>query len=513
MTTDQHRLIKPTGITLIMATLIFTIVYAQSPLYTSNQNQYFLHGFANAGIGNLGEDWLANTLDPTPIFSLLVEYTLRVFMSEVLFYIYFACLLGIYLYSVFGIIDLQLNLRGSRIKTIAFFSIFLLLHAAATRYSLSTIINPDWAYLFEGGVANQRLLGTVLQPSIFGVLLVLSIYQFLQGQAIIAIFTLALSATLHPTYLLTAAILTVTYMGITYQEERKFAKSLGIGLFALILVLPILIYTYFTFAATTPEASTRARELLVNFRIPHHAVISQWWNFSVLLDIIFIAIALYLTRYTKLFTILLTCTVVGILITFAQLSTQNNALALIFPWRISVILVPLSTSIIAAYLISTIIDRFASRWTWLNPSIQAMSILLIALLFIAGVSRMLIDFSTKYSLNDQEMLSFIKNNKTSGDVYLVPTKMQDFRLVTSAPIYIDFKSIPYRDKDVLEWYRRQRLAGKFYRTQDCDLLRELSIEDGVTHLVLEKNINDPSCSFLDEIYRDDHYKVFAISLP
>ena len=31
--------------------LIFGIIYAQSPLYTSNQNAYFLHGLADAGVG------------------------------------------------------------------------------------------------------------------------------------------------------------------------------------------------------------------------------------------------------------------------------------------------------------------------------------------------------------------------------------------------------------------------------------------------------------------------------
>ena len=111
------------------------------------------------------------------------------------------------------------------------------------------------------------------------------------------------------------------------------------------------------------------------------------------------------------------------------------------------------------------------------------------------------------------MISFIQHTKTTGDVYLVPTKMQEFRLVTGAPIYVDFKSIPYKDTDVLEWHRRQRLAGKFYRTQDCDLLMQLSDEDEVTHVVIESNIPVPACSFLHELHRDDHYKVFLIIKP
>jgi len=302
-------------------------------------------------------------------------------------------------------------------------------------------------------------------------------------------------------------------MWITYREEKQLAKTFGIGALALALILPILVYVYISFAATPPETLVRAREILVHFRIPHHAVISDWWNFTVLLDIIFIAIALYLIRHTKLFSIMLIGTLVGMLVTLVQWYTKSDILALLFPWRISVILIPISTSIIAAFLISAAVDRFATRWEWFNTSIQVISVLVIVLLFTAGIYRMTTDFSRKYSSGEQEMMSFVQHNKTGRDVYLVPTKMQDFRLVTGAPIYIDFKAIPYKDTDVLEWYRRQRIAGKFYRTQDCDLLAEIVLEDRVTHVVLEANIPAPPCSFLQVLHQDDHYKVFVINLP
>jgi len=513
MIPDSKKHFLLTGIILIFAALVFAVVYTQSPLYTSNQNQYFLHGLANAGIGNLDQDWLANTHDPTPIFSLMVEYNERMFGSDLMFYFYYACILGIYLYSVFGIIDTVFNLRGSRIKTIFFFSIFMLLHAAATRYVFTKIFNPDWTYLFEGGVANQRVLGSVFQPSTIGVLLVLSIYLFLRGRVYSAALALALAASTHPTYLFSAGVLTISYMWITYREEKQMAKTFGIGGIALVLVLPILVYTYISFAATPPETLDRAREILVHFRIPHHAVISEWWNFTVLLDMIFIAIALYLIRDSKLFTIMVIGKLAGSLLTLVQWYTKSDILALLFPWRISVILVPISTSIIAAFLVSATVDRFGTRWAWFNTSLRVLSVLVIVLLFTAGIYRMVTDFSRKFSTGEQEMMSFVQQNKTVKDVYLVPTKMQDFRLVTGAPIYVDFKAIPYKDTDVLEWYRRQRLAGKFYRTQDCDLLMQLANEDEITHLVLEANILPPPCSFLHEMHRDNHYKVFMITTP
>src|SRR5262245_49206736 len=74
---------------------LFSAAYCQAPLYYSNQNQYFLHGLARAGEGTLNEDWLANTKDPTPAFTWLVEQTARVLPRET-FHVYHALLMGVY---------------------------------------------------------------------------------------------------------------------------------------------------------------------------------------------------------------------------------------------------------------------------------------------------------------------------------------------------------------------------------------------------------------------------------
>src|SRR5919201_1818744 len=57
--------------------IVFGIACTQAPLYYSNQNQYFLHGLAQGGMGDLDRDWLANTADPTPVFSASVAWTYR----------------------------------------------------------------------------------------------------------------------------------------------------------------------------------------------------------------------------------------------------------------------------------------------------------------------------------------------------------------------------------------------------------------------------------------------------
>src|SRR6516162_3029587 len=80
----------------------FAAAYGQAPLYYSNQNQYFLHGLAAAGDGLLDEDWLANTADPTPIFSGLVALTAR-FLHPWVFHLYYALLLALYAAALVGV--------------------------------------------------------------------------------------------------------------------------------------------------------------------------------------------------------------------------------------------------------------------------------------------------------------------------------------------------------------------------------------------------------------------------
>ncbi len=169
----------------------------------------------------LGEDWLANTADPTPIFSLLVAATLRLFNSEALFFVYYAMLMGIYFFSLFGIISQIFHLRSRRLTTGLLITAIIVLHSTVFRYLLQRLFGGDWPYLFEGGVAGQRLLGPVFQPSSFGVFLLLSVYLYLTDKKSLAVLSAALAATFHPTYLLSAAALTLAYLIDTVPGPEK----------------------------------------------------------------------------------------------------------------------------------------------------------------------------------------------------------------------------------------------------------------------------------------------------
>jgi hypothetical protein len=507
-----YKLVKNSA-NLIILTAIFAISYAQSPLFTSNQNQYFLHGFAQAGIGNLNQDWLANTLDPTPVFSLLVEITQRYIGIQPIYYLYYAVLMGIYLFSLLGIANTIFEMFNSRSKTLFMIALLIVIHSAAMRFFLSRTLGANWPYLLEDGVADQRILGPVFQPSTFGVLLLLSIYLFLRRKPYLAVLSAILAATVHPTYLLSAGVLTFSYMLIIYLEEKNLVRPLLIGLFALLVVSPTLYYVYTSFGATSQIDSAQAREILVTVRIPHHAIVSNWFDATAVIKICIVLLAIFQARKTRLFLILLIPTLTAISLTAIQVGTEFNWLALLFPWRLSIFIIPLSITVILATLVIKILDTRSPASTNTDQVILIFSAILIFLAMLIGGIRFKLDLDRKLAQPERSVQMYIYKNQSYGETYLIPVKMQDFRLLTSAPTFIDFKSVPYNDLDVIEWYRRERLADRFYKTGDCTILEELSASGYITHVVLVNNGTKVICHFLEELYKDEFYILMQINSP
>jgi hypothetical protein len=492
-------------------TLLFTLAYAQSPLYSSNQNQYFLHGLAQAGVGYLDQDWLANTLDPTPVFSRLVALTQQIFSWPPIFYLYYTVLAGVYLFSLAGIGFQIYPEKRSRSHQGMFFTLLIGLQSATVSYVAVRLGGGSWAFLFDGGVAGQRLLGNVLQPSAFGVLLLLSIDRFLRKKYVGAIFLLVLTPTFHPTYLLSAAVLTCIYMGITFFEKNEIKTPLALGFGALAGVIPILIHAVTTFGGTEVWLAQKSRQILVNFRIPHHAVPGEWLDGAVILKITLIGLGLFLVRKTRLFQVLFWPFLVIIFGTIIQVYLPSDTLALLFPWRLSTWVVPISVAVIALRIVD-------SGWSWIGSKISSNLILVISvvtgvILAGLGLSKSIVEYQTRKNSGDRAMMTYVRANKSSSEVYLIPLDMQDFRLETEAPAYIEFKSIPYKDVELLEWHRRVRETGNFYRVPqkiDGCIQANNFLAQGVTHLILPYDHVAAPCPNLELLFPTLDYEVYKI---
>ena len=488
--------------------LVFAIIYAQSPLYTSNQNQYFLHGLSHAGIGYLAHDWLANTIDPLPVFSLLVQGTVLISRNGGLFYFYYALLMGVYLVSLFGISDLIFNLRRSKARILVFMVLFLGIHSAFLHYGLSRVIGTEKPFLLEGGVAGQRLLGQVFQPSTFGVFLLLSIFLFLKKHSFLSLLSIAIAVTFHSVYLLGAALLVLGYLWLVFKEKRRFKDPALFGLLAFLMVAPVLMYTVMVFKPTTMEIARQVNEILVNFRNPQHAIPSGWFDWGVVVQTFLVLVALFLIRRERLFPILGILVLGTTLLTVFQVITNNNTLALLYPWRTSVILVPVSTTILLAFTVTKIFDRWKADPVRMEYFIRLPCLAMLALLIFVGAARFQIDLARQKADLVLPVERFVSAHRSANDTYLVPVKLENFRLEAGAPIFVDFKSIPYRDVDVLEWYRRFKLANLFYQNSDCSALETLS-EIGVTHVVLPADF-PVQCPTLINVYQDGSYGLYLL---
>ncbi len=496
-------------------TLLFAVAYTQSPLYTSNQNQYFIHGLANAGVGFLRGDWMAQTPDTVPVFNWIVEWTVRIFHTNVLFYVYYALLMGVYLFSLLGIGDRLFNIRRDRVHRWLFLAALIALHSAALRYLISKVAGADWAYVLEDGFAGQRMLGPVFEPSVFGVFLVLAIYLFLEGRPYLAALAAAAAAVFHPTYALPAGLLTAGFLISLYINTRRLKRPLIAGALALGFVLPVLVYSFANFWGSSPQAAAEAQQILVDVRIPHHTVISQWFNGPILVKIGMIAAALWLIRRTRLFPVMLTVTLGCALLIFVQAITANNTLALLFPWRPSVMLVPLALTVLLATFVNKLLEI-----SWLKPPalqrwVNLASVAIIILAVVAGAVRFALDLTRKAVDPASGLYAYVSAHLAAGQVYLTPLKMQDFRLATGAPAYVDFKSIPYTDKDVILWYSKVLMTSEFYQDDSCQALDKLRQKAAVgnvylTHIVIESPQAGLSCPGVTEVYQDKHYQLYLL---
>ena len=424
----------------IASIILFCMAYSQAPLYYSNQNQYFLHGFTKAKLGYLEKDWLGNTTDPTPLFSGLICFSIT-WLNENIFYLYYGILQGVFLCCAWIIYHRKNNTKTIEIADYAIFSaIFILINSAALRWLSYRIFGHDYPWFLQAGVAGQYILGAMFQPSNFGVFLLLGLCLFFLEKHFPATVFTCLAGILHTTYLLGGAFIILGFQ-VYLVLDGKIKKALLIGILALLLVAPSVFYAAGNFQPSTSEGFKEAQEFLVKFRLPHHCLPSLWFDWVACLQIAWIFLSIFLLRKQKEVVVILIPFLLGALLTILQVATQNNTLALLFPWRISAVLVPLATMIILAESM-VLFTPLISGIKLLIPSV--VTIIILALLGIA-----IPFFKVGFVINETEnaILAFIKTHKSIDDLYLLPVNVPNLAVTTRGSLSSDFKPISKKTTD------------------------------------------------------------------
>lgn len=139
-------------------------------------------------------------------------------------------------------------------------------------------------------------------------------------------------------------------------------------------------------------------------------------------------------------------------------------------------------------------------------------LVLIAILSIVGIAGTAVKFQRKQEDPARGVMKYARRTATAQDTYLVPTSMEKFRLWAGVPIFVDIKSVPFKDTEVLEWNYRIKLAKAFYadsNTVNEEKLVRLSDKYKITHVVLPAK--QKTGSLLKTVYSDSNFKVCVVS--
>lgn len=478
-----------------IGSVLFCLAATTYFLYEFNQNTKFLHGLARAFPERLGADWTAATVDGLPVFSGLVFLVVR-FGHPILFYVIELGLLACLFWSCFS---LALRLAGQAGQSVYFQLVLagvlvLLIHASAP-------------FLFGYGVADQYLIGGYLQPSEFGVLFLASFALALAGFRNSALVAAAVPAAIHGGY----AMLSLIVVGSMMFSDGVSRRNLSAKLVAIALIVVPQVDLALRFTPTDYATFREAAGILAFERIPQHSDPARWLRGEAYVKLLLVIAGIWLAPRGLLRTALAALLVWAVAGTLIVISTGAAGLALVAPWRASIILVPVATLVILARL---------GKLSFGGPSFrrgQAITSAVFVLLavFVAGKEA-----AAKFkSYRDQKVpdyVEFIRGNHKPGDVYLTDPFNQRFRLEAMSAQFVSWKTHPYLDREVLEWRRRVMLARKVFGDEggkaplNCAALAELVRMYPVTHILVE-NRDIPAgdmCPPLETVFSAGGARIF-----
>ena len=487
-------------LSILIACLLFAGACYQAPLFSSNQNMYFLYGMADAGFGYLSYDWLAQQTQHVPVFGEIVSLVHKL-DSHWLFYAIFGALAAIYAVSLFVIIPRSSLNDVGILQLAAFFFLLTLIHSSwmlepfKKLLPISSVVITQFqiiAHLLTNGLADQYILGSYLQPSAFGVLLIASVAFFISMKEYFSIFCAVFASIINPTYALHLGILTGAYM-IVLISEGHLRKAINVGAASVLLSLPIFLYLVSILNLTDYPTLLAAQAILVEVRIPNHAKVSTWFSNISYIQLAIILVGVWLSRsQRRLYHVLLLCSMVSILISILQVLTSNRALALLFPWRLSAWLIPICTAIILARILKAagyMVDAISSHRI---RGIVRKCTVCFSVIFLAFACNLGLKNTVEDAVTDRHqgtVLSYAKTHSGPGQTYLIPLDLQDFRLATGLPIFVDRKAIPYRPDELMEWYNRFQLARAYYgaanTTDAIATLSAINKHTGITHVIVD----------------------------
>ena len=470
------KIIKEKEIILyLILSILFAITIQQFPFFKGN-SLHLLHAIKDFDSNKLQEDWIANQTNHLPAFTYLNGIILQVFPVNILYAIHFSLLVICSLF-IFLICKNEFQNLNKISLSLIWFSVFILIYNE---------------HSFFGGLAGQDIINEGYQPASFGVLFYCGIYLYLTRRYFYAVLLICLSASFHPSYVIHSGFLLFGFF-IYFFSIKEFKLLFKVLSAYIILILPITIYIILNFLLIDKDLSS-AGQLILLERIPHHALISNWFSYKDLLSILVYLLALFLVRKNnKFFIPFFVFGFLSILLSSIQFLTQNQSLALAFPWRASVFLIPLSSMILISFLINNLSSKK------INLDIIGLVFFLIIFSFFSIKNHFTKNINQNF-YTKLELTREINKNYNFVERILIPIDLSYIRMNTGLPIFIDWKHHAFKYNELIKWEKRINLANQFYETTDFDkqkiILEDINRVEKISHILINKNQLRKDCDNL-----------------
>ena len=485
--------------------ILFGLAYSQSVVFTSNQNTKLIMGLAYAGYRDVASDWMAHVADPFPVFSELLRWQYEIFGLHFGIHLGFFLVLIVYAFSAVWLVNYLTRHEDSRLGVVFLFSLmWMFIHFSRVR--------PHWLSYFPDGLAGQYVLNNYYQPCVIGVFLLAGIAAYLSKRLILAATCLVITALIHPTYLMSSAVIAlgIVFLPANRHLDINWPQRFTFLSIVFFILGPFAFWTVSQLSSGDPAITERAHALLAEFRIPHHALLSEW-NLRMTLTLLIVGlIAAFMDRKgligQLLFVLLL---FVGVTLVWA-LAAYSPSLGVAAPWRISAILAPLSWVIILAFL-AKMLERMVRTQQLLSFSnVYKISIVCALVASAIGITDLAKKYQRKKGEDFYAISRFLENYHEKGYQYLVPTLQEHISLEAGVPVYVTWKTHPTRDTEFLDWYQRLETAQSVYnREVDSVKIQRLLESNSLTHIIWPTgNGAYPYAQSGQQIFNDEYYSLW-----
>ncbi len=427
------------GLAAVVIALLAAGNTAAAPLI-HNQNQYLLPVVGDRS------DWLAGQGDPYPVFTSLasVFYELGGYTGlRVAAFLFTAV-------ALWGVYLVARSLSDSEpVQIVATVLVGL------TLLPVGQGSGQEYLSAFHG-LAGQYVMWkpAYLQPSAAGCIVLLAFGLWLWNRVWWAAALTVVAGLIHPTYVVVAGVGLVAAAVADLVGGRGWRRLPG---YAATVVVAFALTSVFNPDVSGLAGSTGAEEMraFAFERIPHHTLWTSWRTHDlVLLALIVmgIVVARPLQQGRWLAVWMGAVTVISLGSAAVVEWTRWTALALLFPWRITAILVPVAATVVAVRLGMLLAGLRVRHWRVVVVAVAGAA----AVWGLASTLR-----EERPTVSDPAVRAVLAAQPTGTG--LVPLNADNVRANARVAVYVDWKSPPYTADGLATWWERVDQVAAFER--------------------------------------------------